>query len=68
MVVTGALLFAIQPLRCAASVSFSIKMLLLAVLVSIVPLRSKLRNTWGAALRVALWAAVVLAARGIAFF
>jgi hypothetical protein len=68
MAVTGALLFAIEPLRCAASASFTIKMLLLAVLVGIVPLRSKLRNTWGAALRVVLWAAVVLAARGIAFF
>jgi hypothetical protein len=68
MVVTGALLFAIEPLRCAASASFTIKMLLLAVLIGIVPLRSKLGNTWGAVLRVVLWAAVVLAARGITFF
>lgn len=68
MVATGALLFVIEPLRCATSVSFRVKMLLLAALVGMVPLRSKMGNPWGAALQLVLWAAVVLAARGIAFF
>jgi hypothetical protein len=67
MIVTGALLVAIEPHRCATSQSFRVKLLLLAVLVATIPLRPKLGNRWGAAVTLALWAAVVLAARGIAF-
>jgi hypothetical protein len=60
---TGALLFVSAPVRYYESTSFRIKMVLLVLaLVSSVP--SLRRN--GIAL--ALWAAVIFAARGIAFF
>jgi hypothetical protein len=68
MAVTGALLFVIEPLRCATSQSFRVKMPLLAALAATVPLRSKLGKTANAAVTLTLWAAVILAARGIAFF
>ena len=61
MLVTGALLVAIEPQRCAASVSFWAKMLLLVAL-------AVARGARSAALKLALWAAVILASRGIAFF
>ena len=58
MLVTGLLLFAVEPLKCYHSTSFWIKMALLA-LIAVNPLRR---------LSLGLWAAVVFAARGIAFF
>ena len=59
MLATGALLFWAQPVHCYQSFWFRIKMLLL-VLAGVVPNRPYL--TWP------LWAAIVAAARGIAFF
>jgi len=64
MLLTGALLCAIEPLRCAASRSFLLKLLLLVVLAATNRVRSKI----GTALTLTLWAGVLLAARGIAFF
>jgi len=65
MLSTGALLFTIQPLLCAGSQSFRAKMLLLVALAAMSEVRSKTIPT---ALTLALWAGVLLAARGIAFF
>jgi hypothetical protein len=67
MIVTGALLVAIEPQRCATSQSFRVKLLLLAVLVATIPLRPKLGNKVNAAVTLALWAAVIFASRGTAF-
>lgn len=64
MLLTGALLFVIEPLRCAASQSFRLKLLLLVVLAA----TNRVRSKTGTALTLALWAGVLLAARGIAFF
>ncbi len=64
MGLTGALLFVIEPLRCAASQSFRLKLLLLVVLAAANQVRSKIGTT----LTLTLWAGVLLAARGIAFF
>lgn len=58
MLATGALLVYIDPLKCYHSISFWIKMALLG-LIGLNPLRR---------LSLALWAAVIFAARGIAFF
>ncbi len=70
MLVTGALLFATEPLLCAGSLSFRVKLLLLVTLAA----SSKLHSKIGTPLRLTLWvtltlwAAVLLASRGIAFF
>ena len=58
MLGTGALLFYVEPLKCYHSVAFWIKMALLAA-IAVNPLRR---------LSLVLWAGVIFAARGIAFF
>ena len=58
MLGTGVLLFYVEPLKCYHSASFWIKMALLAM-IAVNPLRR---------LSLALWAGVIFAARGIAFF
>ena len=58
MLGTGALLFAVEPLKCYHSAAFWIKMALLGM-IRVNPLRR---------LSLVLWAAVIVAARGIAFF
>ena len=58
MLVTGALLFYVEPLKCYHSVAFWIKMALLG-LIGVNPLRR---------FSLVLWAGVIFAARGIAFF
>jgi hypothetical protein len=64
MTVTGALLFITEPVRCVSSLSFLAKMLLLAALIA----TSRVRTKVPAALSLAMWAGVLLAARGIAYF
>jgi hypothetical protein len=64
MLLTGALLFWLEPLKCYNSVSFRVKMLLLLSLVFAALLPAKL--AYG--LSLILWAAVILASQGIAFF
>ena len=64
MLLTGASLFVIEPLRCAASQSFRLKMLLLVILAAISRLPSKISIP----LNLTLWAGVLLVSRGIAFF
>lgn len=64
MLLTGALLFVIEPVRCAASQSFRVKMLLLVTLAATNRVQSKM----GPFVKLTLWAGVLLAARGIAFF
>ena len=64
MVLTGALLFAIEPLLCAGSKSFRVKLLLLVTLAA----ASKVRSKIAVPLTLTLWAGVLLASRGIAFF
>jgi len=64
MLLTGALLFATEPLLCAGSLSFRVKLLLLVALAA----TSKVRSKIGAPLTLTLWAGVLLASRGIAFF
>jgi hypothetical protein len=61
MLLTGALLFVIEPLRCVDSRSFWVKMLLLVVLAGTSRVRSR-------TLTLAMWAAVIFASQGIAFF
>lgn len=58
MLATGLFLFCVEPLKCYHSVSFWIKMALLA-LIAVNPLRR---------LSPGLWAGVIFAARAIAFF
>ena len=64
MFLTGVLLFAIEPLLCAGSQSFRVKLLLLVILAA----TSKVRLKIAAPLTLILWAGVLLASRGIAFF
>jgi hypothetical protein len=64
MLVSGALMFMIEPLRCATSYAFGAKMLLLIALAAANRVRTKVRVP----LTLTLWAGVFLAARGIAFF
>jgi len=59
MIFTGALLFAANPARTFESLSFRLKLLLL---VSLIFVR---RPRW---LMLALWAAVIAASRGIAYY
>ena len=58
MLTTGLLLFCVEPLKCYHSAAFCIKMALL-ILIRVNRFR---RLSWS------LWAGVVFAARGIAFF
>jgi hypothetical protein len=58
MLATGALLFWLEPLKCYQSWSFRVKLVLLLALVFVPARRYAL----------ALWAAVILASQGIAFF
>jgi len=64
MLATGALLFWLEPLKCYNSLSFRIKMLLLLMLAgtALLPLK------FARASSLILWAAVILASQGIAFF
>lgn len=64
MLVSGALLVVVEPQRCSTSYSFGAKMLLLAAL----PAASRTRGKVRVPLMLTLWAGVLLAARGIAFF
>jgi hypothetical protein len=64
MLLTGASLFVIEPLRCAASQSFRLKMLLLVILA----VTSRVPSKTSILLNLTLWAGVLLVARGIAFF
>jgi hypothetical protein len=64
MLLTGALLFWLEPLRCYNSVSFRVKLLLLLLLILVAFLPPKFAR----AASLTLWAAVILASQGIAFF
>ena len=64
MVVTGALLFIIEPQRCLSSQAFRLKMLLLVAIAASSPMRSRFPNV----VTVAFWVLVIFASQGIAFF
>lgn len=64
MVFTGALLFWLEPLKCYSSDSFRIKMLLLLGIACTALVRSKIARIAS----LVLWAGVILASQGIAFF
>lgn len=64
MLVTGALLFWLEPLKCYNSLSFRVKLLLLILLPCAMFLPPKI----GRVASFAVWAAVILASQGIAFF
>jgi hypothetical protein len=64
MLATGGPLFWLEPLKCYYSVSFRVKMLLLLSLIPAVLLPPRLARAWS----LVLWAAVILASQGIAFF
>jgi hypothetical protein len=59
LLASGALLFALHPLQYSNSISFRVKMLLLVLLI---------RAKTASPLSLALWIAIIFAARGIAFF
>jgi hypothetical protein len=64
MLLTGALLFWLEPLKCYNSLSFRVKLFLLLLLVFAAFLPPKPARV----LSLILWAAVILASQGIAFF
>jgi hypothetical protein len=64
MLLTGALLFWLEPLKCYNSISFRVKVLLLLLLVFAAFLPPKLAGP----VSLTLWAGVILASQGIAFF
>lgn len=64
MLLTGVMLLVIEPVRCATSRSFLMKMLLLAALA----VAGRMKSKASAPLILTLWAGVLLASRGIAFF
>jgi len=64
MLLTGALLFWLEPLKCYNSLSFRIKMLALLLLACTAHLPPKFAR----AASLVLWAAVILASQGITFF
>ena len=64
MLFTGALLFWLEPLKCYNSISFRVKLLLLLSLVFAALLPGKL----AAVCSLVLWAGVILASQGIAFY
>jgi hypothetical protein len=63
VVLTGMLLFISQPVRYSGSVAFRVKMVLLAL-----ALLNDARVRPSARISLALWTAMIVAARGIAFF
>ena len=68
MLVSGGLLWWSEPVVCYKSASFSIKLVLLA-LVGVNALFLKSRGArLGACLSLLLWVALIFAGRGIAFF
>jgi hypothetical protein len=64
MLATGALLFWLEPLKCYSSVSFRVKMLLLLAIGCTSIAHSKIAR----AVLLLLWAAVIFASQGIAFY
>jgi hypothetical protein len=64
MLLTGALLFWLEPLRCYNSVSFRVKLLLLILLPCAVFLPPKFARVFS----LILWAGMIFASQGIAFF
>ena len=72
LLATGLLLFAVEPLVCYHSLSFRIKLALLAAIAvnalannrAVGPVRARV----SAGISLALWTGIVFAARGIAFF
>ena len=66
ILITGAVLFYIEPVKCYQSVSFRAKLALLVAGLSVrlVPLSPQ----WSVILSLLLWSGVIAAARGIAFF
>jgi hypothetical protein len=68
VVLTGILLFSAGAARYYESTSFRIKMALLALIVVETITFSGSRSKRHSAITLALWAAVIFAARGIAFF
>src|SRR5262245_25822167 len=68
LVLTGSLLFAAGAARYYESTSFRIKLVLLALIVVEAIGFSGHRDRVHSTIRLALWAAVIFAARGIAFF
>jgi len=64
LMLTGALLFWVEPLKCYQSISFRLKMALLILM----GLNAGARSRLAGAVSLLLWIAVVFAARGIAFF
>jgi hypothetical protein len=64
VLLTGALLFWLEPVKCYASVPFRLKMLLLVV-VGVNPL---FRNRLTTGLSWTLWLAIIFTARWIAYF
>ena len=67
MAATGTLLFALQPARYFAGVSFRIKMLLL-VLLGVNAAIARTRTGLPRPVVLALWVSVIFASRAIAFF
>ncbi len=65
LLVTGVLLFFVEPLKCCHSFSFQVKM---ALLITIAVNTLLLRGRVAAGISFVLWSAVIFAARGIAFF
>ena len=68
LLVTGALLFWVEPLKCYHSISFQVKLALLLVIALNAWLRQGARTRLASMVSLLLWAAVIFAARGIAFF
>jgi hypothetical protein len=64
LLLTGGLLFWLEPVKCYASVPFRIKMLLLVL----IGLNSLFRSRLTSAFSWTLWLAVIFAARWIAYF
>jgi hypothetical protein len=69
VVITGTLLFASAAVRYYESTSFRIKMVLLVLIaLNTIAASRQHRGKLQSAISLALWAAVIFAARGIAFF
>jgi hypothetical protein len=66
LLVTGALLFCVEPVKCYQSISFRVKMALLVAVA--VNAWAGHRARFAAGLALLLWIAIVFAARGIAYF
>jgi hypothetical protein len=65
LLLTGVLLFWLEPVKCYASGPFRLKMLLLLVLLG---MTSRFRGRMATVSSWALWAAIIVAARLIAYF